>query len=55
MLSIANGKDYIDVAKEFEINIYAVYACKRKIFEKLNLKNDVELTLYAQKHNLIMN
>jgi len=55
MSSVVKGDETVTIADEFDVSIASVYACKRKILKKLNLKNDVELTLYAQKNNLIVN
>lgn len=50
---IAKGKEYIDIANELTISIGLIAATRRKILEKLNLKNNVQLTHYALKNNII--
>jgi len=44
---IAKGKEYEDIAAELSISVNSVTASRRKVLEKLNLKNNVQLTHYV--------
>lgn len=55
LLLIAKGKEYNDIADELAISLGSVAVVRRKIMGKLNLKNNVQLTHYALKNNLIHN
>ena len=53
MLMIARGKEYVDIAGELAVSVNSITACRRKILEKLNFKNNVQLTHYVLKNNLL--
>ena len=55
MLLIAKGKEYSDIASELTLSVNSVTACRRKILEKLHFKNNVQLTHYVIKNNLLTN
>ncbi len=50
---IAKGKEYNDIADELAISLGSIAVVRRKIMEKLNLKNNVQLAHYALKNNII--
>lgn len=47
MLMLASGKKVKDIAAELQLSISTVFTYRVRIFEKLNLKNNVELTHYV--------
>ena len=55
LLLIARGKQYPEIAEELAISLGSIAICRRRILEKLSLKNNVELTYYALKNNLVKN
>lgn len=50
---IASGKETSEIADELFISVKTVRTYRDRILEKLNLKNDVEITHFAMKHNLL--
>ncbi|HLP16609.1 MAG TPA: response regulator transcription factor [Bacteroidota bacterium] len=50
---IASGKEVSEIADELFISVKTVRTYRDRIMEKMNLKNDVELTHYAIKHRLV--
>ncbi|MGE5316183.1 MAG: response regulator [Acidobacteriota bacterium] len=50
---IASGKEVAEIADELFISVKTVRTYRDRIMEKMNLKNDVELTHYAIKNQLI--
>ena len=50
---IASGKSAEDIAKELIISVHTVYSYRNRIFEKMKMKSNVELTQYAIQNNLI--
>lgn len=55
LLLIARGKQYPEIAEELGVSLGSIAICRRRILEKLSLKNNVELTYYALKNNLVKN
>jgi len=53
LLLIARGNEIKEIAQGLAISINTVFSHRRKILEKLNLKNNVEITHYAMNHNLL--
>jgi DNA-binding NarL/FixJ family response regulator len=53
MMKIVSGKSISEIADELYISDKTVSTYKHRILEKLNLKNDVELTVYAIRNKLI--
>ncbi len=53
MLSIVKGSDYNDIAQELSVSSGTIAVTRQKIMKKLNLKNNVQLTHYAFKHQII--
>jgi two-component system invasion response regulator UvrY len=49
---IANGQKVNDIANTFCVSPKTVNSYRYRIFEKLDINSDVELTLLAVKHNL---
>jgi len=50
---IANGQKVNDIANTFCVSPKTVNSYRYRIFEKLDIHSDVELTLLAVKHNLL--
>lgn len=50
---IANGQKVNDIANTFCVSPKTVNSYRYRIFEKLDINSDVELTLLAVKHNLL--
>jgi len=50
---LAEGKKVKAIAKELTLSVSTVFTYRVRIFEKLKLKNDVELTHYAINNKLI--
>lgn len=50
---IANGQKVNDIANTFCVSPKTVNSYRYRIFEKLAINSDVELTLLAVKHNLL--
>ena len=53
MCAIASGKSAESIAKELSISVHTVYSYRNRIFEKMELKTNVELTQYAIQNKLI--
>ncbi|MFC2088639.1 response regulator [Calditrichota bacterium] len=53
MCQIGSGKTAENIADELSISIHTVYSYRNRIFEKMNLKSNVELTQYVIKNKLI--
>lgn len=52
-MQIANGQKVNDIAVAFSVSPKTVNSYRYRIFEKLDIDSDVELTLLAVKHNLL--
>ncbi len=52
MKLIAQGKEYSEIAADLSLSINSVTACRRKVLEKLNVKNNVQLTHYVLKNKI---
>jgi len=50
---IAKGKSVSDISEELSLSIHTISTYRARIMEKMNLKNNADLTYYAIKHNLI--
>lgn len=53
LFKIASGKSADEIASEMNISIHTVYTYRNRIFEKMNLKTNVELTQYVLQNKLI--
>jgi DNA-binding NarL/FixJ family response regulator len=53
LVKIARGMKVKDIAAELNLSISTVFTYRLRIFEKLNVKSNVELTHYAIEHKLI--
>lgn len=53
MFMLASGKKVKEIAEELALSISTVFTYRVRIFEKLNIKNIVELTHYAIVNELI--
>jgi DNA-binding NarL/FixJ family response regulator len=52
MCKIAEGKSAEDIAKELSISVHTFYSYRNRIFEKMNLKSNVEITQYVLQNKL---
>jgi two-component system, NarL family, invasion response regulator UvrY len=53
MLMLAKGKSVMEIAKEIFISDKTVSTYRTRILEKMGMKKNAELTIYAIKNNLI--
>jgi len=53
MFLLVAGKKVKDIAKELGLSISTVFTYRVRIFEKLNIKSNVELTHYALNNKLV--
>jgi len=53
LVKIASGMKVKDIANELGLSISTVFTYRLRIFEKLNIKNNVELTHYAIENKLV--
>jgi two-component system, NarL family, invasion response regulator UvrY len=53
LICIAAGKTAQEIALELSLSIKTVRTYRDRVMEKLSLKNDVELSHYAQEHRLV--
>ena len=53
MCMIASGKTVKEVAEELLLSIKTVSTYRSRVLEKMNLKNNVELTHYARQNRLV--
>ena len=53
LLYISKGTEYTEIANELSISISSISQYRRRVLEKLNLKNNVQLVHYALKNNMI--
>ena len=53
MSLIVSGKKLKDIASDLFISIKTVSTHRKNILKKLNLNNNIELTKYCLKHQLI--
>ncbi|MCX6800124.1 MAG: response regulator transcription factor, partial [Candidatus Falkowbacteria bacterium] len=53
MRMLATGKKVKEIAAELSLSISSVFTFRTRIFEKLNVKSNVELTHYAMKNKLV--
>jgi DNA-binding NarL/FixJ family response regulator len=53
MFMLASGKKVKDIASELTLSVSTVFTYRFRIFEKLNINNNVELTHYAIVNDLI--
>lgn len=53
MLMLVSGKKVKDIAADLELSISTVFTYRVRIFEKMNIKSNVELTHYAIANKLV--
>jgi two-component system invasion response regulator UvrY len=53
MLMLVSGKTLSEIAEEISLSVKTVSTYRTRILEKLNLKNNSELILYAVKNGLV--
>ena len=53
MLLLVAGKKVKDIANELNLSISTVFTYRVRIFEKLKIKSNVELTHYAISNKLV--
>lgn len=54
MLMLASGKSVSEIAEELCLSAKTISTYRTRILEKMNMKKNAELTLYAVKNNLIL-
>lgn len=52
LLALASGKRPVEIANDLGLNVKTVSTYKKRIFSKLQLKNDADLFRYAMDHHL---
>jgi DNA-binding NarL/FixJ family response regulator len=50
---IANGKTVSEIANELSLSVATISTYRRRLLEKINLKNNAELALYAINNHLV--
>lgn len=53
MKSIAKGKSLTHIAQELSLSVKTISTYRRRVLNKLNLKNNSELIRYGMDHNLV--
>jgi len=53
LLLIASGMSAADMARELALSVKTISTYRMNILEKMNLKNNVEITLYAIQNGLL--
>jgi DNA-binding NarL/FixJ family response regulator len=53
MLLIASGKTISQIAEEMALSVKTISTYRTRILEKMGMTNNVELTRYAMKHQLV--
>lgn len=53
MLLISSGKSVTEIAEDLNLSVKTVSTYRARILEKMNMKNNTALVLYAVKNNLI--
>ena len=53
MLLIASGKTVSEIADELALSVKTISTYRSRILDKVNMKNNAELTHYAVKHGLV--
>jgi DNA-binding NarL/FixJ family response regulator len=51
---IASGKTVSDIAEEVHLSVTTISTYRARILDKMNLKNNAELTRYAMQHGLVV-
>lgn len=54
MLKIASGKTAEEISSELNISINTFYSYRNRIFEKMHIKSNVELTQYVLRNKLLI-
>jgi len=54
MRLIASGKTVREIAEEDSLSVKTVRTYRQRIFEKMSLKRNAELTRYALEHRLVV-
>ena len=54
MQLIASGKTVKDAAEEMSLSVKTISTYRSRIIEKLNLRNNAEITYYALKEQLVV-
>lgn len=50
---LAQGKSCKELADEFNLSVKTIYTYRTRLLEKLELKNDIDILLYVQRHELM--
>jgi DNA-binding NarL/FixJ family response regulator len=54
MIGICSGKSLSEIAKDLSLNISSVSTYRLRILKKMKMKNNIELSRYAIKNNLVI-
>jgi DNA-binding NarL/FixJ family response regulator len=50
---LATGKSCRELSDEFELSVKTIYTYRKRLLDKLNLENDIDLLRYVLRHNLL--
>lgn len=50
---LANGKSCRELSDEFELSVKTIYTYRKRLLDKLNLENDIDLLRYVLRNNLL--
>jgi len=53
MLMLASGKSVTEIADELSLSVKTISTYRSRILEKMNMKKNAELTLYAVQNGLV--
>ncbi len=50
---LATGKSCRELSDEFDLSVKTIYTYRKRLLDKLKLKNDIDLLRYVLRHNLL--
>ena len=50
---LATGKSCRELSEEFDLSVKTIYTYRKRLLDKLNLENDIDLLRYVLRHNLL--
>jgi len=53
VMMLGNGLSHKAIAEKLFISIKTLNSCRYKLYEKLNVKNDIQLILFTKQHGLL--
>ena len=53
MLMLASGKTVTEAAHELNLSVKTISTYRSRILEKMNMKNNAQLTFYAMENHLL--